>query len=353
MISYHAHGGDVYRHQNVTDFSANCNPFGTPESVKQAVARAMEQVCHYPDVKCERLREAISHYEGVPAEQIICGNGAADLIFALVLALKPKKALLPAPTFAEYEQALATVDCEMKRYVLKEDTGFFVGRDFLECITEELDIVFLCNPNNPTGVLMEQDFLEEVLFRCQKCGCILMLDECFVDFVEYPKEHTMKPFLEQNPGLFLLKAFTKRYAMAGVRLGYALCGNGPLLEKMQLVTQPWNVSVLAQEAGIAALSEKEYVERSMEAIHRERTRLLKSMGHLRYQTFASSANYIFFKGPENLYEQCLERGILIRDCSNYYGLSKGYYRIAVRLREENNRLLQVLEEIQALDSREE
>ena len=100
------------------------------------------------------------------------------MIFALVLALKPKKALLPAPTFAEYEQALATVDCEMKRYVLKEDTGFFVGGDFLECITEELDMVFLCNPNNPTGVLMEQDFLEEVLLRCQKCGCILMLDEC-------------------------------------------------------------------------------------------------------------------------------------------------------------------------------
>ena len=122
---------------------------------------------------------------------------------------------------------------------------------------------------------------------------------------------------------------------------------------MQLVTQPWNVSVLAQEAGIAALSEKEYVERSMEAIHRERTRLLESMGHLGYQTFASIDNFIFFKVPENLYEQCLERGILIRDCSNYYGLSKGYYRIAVRLREENNRLLQVLEEIQAPDSRKE
>ena len=219
MKSYHTHGGDVYRHQNVTDFSANCNPFGTPESVKEAVARAMDQVCHYPDVECERLREAISRYEETPQEQIICGNGAADLIFALVLALKPKKALLPAPTFAEYEQALEAVDCEIKRYTLKEECGFLVGREFLECITEELDMVFLCNPNNPTGVLMEQDFLQDVLRRCEKCGCILMLDECFVDFVEHPNVHTMKPYLAESENLFILKAFTKRYAMAGVRLG--------------------------------------------------------------------------------------------------------------------------------------
>lgn len=351
MISYHTHGGDVYRHQNVTDFSANCNPFGTPESVKQAVARAMEQVCHYPDVKCERLRDAISHYEGVPAEQIICGNGAADLIFALVLALKPKKALLPAPTFAEYEQALATVECGIQRYVLEESRGFSVGREFLDDITENLDMVFLCNPNNPTGVLMEQAFLREVLLRCQECGCILMLDECFVDFVEHPEAHTMKSLLEQNNSLFLLKAFTKRYAMAGVRLGYALCGNRELLENMQMVTQPWNVSILAQEAGIAALSEKEYVEHSMAVIHRERTYLLEGLGRLGYETFASSANYIFFKGPKDLQKSCLEKGILIRDCSNYYGLSKGYYRIAVRLREENDKLLRVLGEIPAAGSK--
>ena len=350
MKSYHTHGGDVYRHQNVTDFSANCNPFGTPESVKEAVARAMDQVCHYPDVECERLREAISRYEEIPQERIICGNGAADLIFALVLALKPKKALLPAPTFAEYEQALEAVDCEIKRYTLKEECGFLVGREFLECITEELDMVFLCNPNNPTGVLMEQDFLQDVLRRCEKSGCILMLDECFVDFVEHPNVHTMKPYLAESENLFILKAFTKRYAMAGVRLGYALCADRELLEKMRMVTQPWNVSILAQEAGIAALSEREYVEESMKAIHRERIWLLDGMKRLGYQTYASSANYIFLKDPKTFTGNVWKEGILIRDCSNYYGLSRGYYRIAVRLREENTKLLHVLEEIRALQA---
>lgn len=342
MTDYHIHGGDVYRHRDAVDFSANCNPFGTPGSVKKAVALAMEQVCHYPDVHCERLREAVAEYEGVNKEQVICGNGAADLIFSLVLAKKPAAALLTAPTFAEYEQALDTVDCEIRRYVLGRENGFAVGEDFLSQITEDTDMVFLCNPNNPTGVLMTEDFLERVLERCSKTGSFLMLDECFVDFVKEPEKHTMKPRLSQYENLFLLKAFTKRYAMAGVRLGYALCGNKALFTRMQQVTQPWNVSTLAQEAGIAALREREYVERSMESIRREREFLMEEMKKLGYQVFDSCANYIFFKGPLDLYESCLEKGILIRDCSNYYGLEKGYYRVAVRLRRENELLLSAL-----------
>lgn len=342
MTSYHIHGGDVYRHRDAVDFSANCNPFGTPESVKKAVALAMEQVCHYPDVYCERLKEAVAGYEGVGKEQVICGNGAADLIFSLVLAKKPAAALLVAPTFAEYEQALDTVGCEIRRYTLCRENGFVVGEDFLSCITEDTDMVFLCNPNNPTGVLMPEVFLRKVLERCSVTGSFLMLDECFVDFVEEPEKHTMKPWLSRYENLFLLKAFTKRYAMAGVRLGYALCGNRLLLERMRQVTQPWNVSTLAQEAGIAALKEREYVEQSMETIRRERKFLMEEMKKLGYEVFDSCANYIFFKGPLDLYGRCLERGVLIRDCSNYYGLEKGYYRVAVRLRRENELLLDAL-----------
>lgn len=342
MTPNHIHGGDIYRHKNAVDFSANCNPFGTPESVKKAVSEAMNQVRHYPDVRCESLKAAISAYEGVSPEQVICGNGAADLIFSLILAVKPKKALLPAPTFAEYEQALETVDCEIQRYILKEENGFTVQEDFLSHITEDTDMVFLCNPNNPTGVLMSHEFLEKVLDRCRLTGSLLVLDECFVDFVEEPEKHTMKSRLSECEKLFLLKAFTKRYAMAGVRLGYGLCSHKGLLQKMERVTQPWNVSTLAQAAGVAALSEKEYVERTMEMIHRERKFLIGQMKQMGYEVFSSCANYIFFRGPEDLYDKCLEKGILLRDCSNYYGLKKGYYRTAVRLPEENKKLLKVL-----------
>lgn len=342
-MSYHTHGGDVYRNKNVIDFSANCNPFGTPESVKKAAALAMEEVFHYPDTDCQKLREAIGAYEKIGPEWIICGNGAADLIYRLVLVTRPKQALLLAPTFAEYEQALEIVDCEVKHYELKEENGFHVEKGFVEEITEKTDMVFLCNPNNPTGILLEREFILQILKRCKEKNSILILDECFVDFVEEPEKHTMKDMLKEYPNLFLLKAFTKRYAMAGVRLGYGLSRNQKLLEQAQHCGQPWAVSTVAQKAGVVALKEEAYVKESTEYVQIQRKKMIEKLNALGYQTFDSKANYIFFKGEEDLYEKCLKKGILIRDCSNYYGLKKGYYRVAVKLQEENNKLLEVLE----------
>ena len=172
-----------------------------------------------------------------------------------------------------------------------------------------------------------------------------MLDECFEDFLEEPEKYSMKGYLKEYPRMFLLKAFTKKYAMAGIRLGYGFCGSPEILEQMKAVMQPWNVSVVAQEAGIAALKEETYVKESMAKIRKEREKLLEGMGKLGFFTFASEANYIFFKGPWNLQEKCLDKGIYIRDCSNYRGLRKGYYRVAVRTKEENQKLLEVLEQI--------
>ncbi|BFL47468.1 threonine-phosphate decarboxylase CobD [Lactonifactor longoviformis] len=341
----HIHGGDVYRHQNVIDFSANCNPLGTPDSVKRAVTESMEQVYHYPDVRCQKLRDALSAYEEVPADWIICGNGAADLIFSLVLALKPKRALLPAPTFAEYEQALESVGCQVLHAAGREEDGFAVDQALLQAIDDTIDILFLCNPNNPTGILTEPERLEQVMDACRSHGVFLVLDECFLDFVCSPGKYTQKPSLEKRTDLFILKAFTKRYAMAGIRLGYGLCSSRDLLEKMKEVTQPWNVSTLAQAAGIAALKEKEYVDRATELIHRERGFLKEKMREAGLRVYDSQANYIFFKGPENLQELCLQEGLLIRDCGNYYGLARGYYRIAVRTHEENLTLMRAFEKV--------
>ncbi len=345
MTAKHVHGGDIYRYPNVIDFSANCNPLGTPDSIKQAVLKGMDRVCYYPDVTCDRLREALSLYEKIPSEQIICGNGAADLIFSLVLAVRPQKALIPAPTFAEYEQALTVSGCVPERYYLQEQQNFVPKEDFLEKITPDMDLVIICNPNNPTGVLWEPELLQKIAEKCQVCDCMLLVDECFNDFIETPEPYSMKKFLEKYTHLFLLKAFTKRYAMAGIRLGYGLSGNQVLLEKMSQMTQPWNVSTLAQEAGIAALKEEAYVKKTMEIIHKERKYLLNALSELSLKTYDSQANYIFFRGPEDLWEKCLEKGFLIRDCSNYPGLKKGYYRIAVRLHEENEKFIQALYEI--------
>lgn len=336
------HGGDIYRHPDVIDFSVNTNPLGTPESVKRAVQESVAKIEHYPDVRCEALREAISRFEQVNMEEIFCGNGAAELFFAAVQTVWPQKALVIAPSFSEYEEALRSVGAEVEYYYLCEEDNFQIREDYVDKLSEEIDMIFLCNPNNPTGVLLERKFILEVLKRCKEKNSLFVLDECFVDFVEEPENHTIKDMLKEYPNLFLLKAFTKRYAMAGVRLGYGLSSNQRLLEKIQHCGQPWAVSTVAQKAGIAALKEEEYVKRSMAYVHAQRKKLIKNLTLLGYKTFDSKANYIFFQGEEGLYEKCLEKGILIRDCSNYYGLKKGYYRVAVKLQEENEKLLEVL-----------
>lgn len=341
-MTKHIHGGDVYKYKNCLDFSANCNPLGTPESVKKAIAESLAYISDYPQVGCTPLKEAIAEYEGTDKEYLICGNGAADLIFSLCRAKKPKKALLLAPTFAEYEQALTSVDCEIERFFLKEDDDFAVKENYMEALHSGLDMIFLCNPNNPTGILLERDFLEKVLKRCCELGIFMVVDECFLDFVDEPDSYTLKEKLREFKNLFILKAFTKRYAIAGVRLGYGMCADKETLEQMELMTQPWNVSTMAQAAGLAALKETQYVEDGRSLVFAEAEYLKREMAALGLKVFPSRANYIFFKGPENLFDTCVEKGILIRDCSNYPGLSKGYFRVAVKKHEANRKLIKTL-----------
>jgi len=338
-MKQHIHGGDIYRHQNVIDFSSNCNPLGTPPSVSEAIVKSAESIKHYPDVQCQELRCAIEAYEGIPSAQIICGNGAAELLFTLVLARKPKRALLPIPTFAEYEKALKSVSCMITYFKIEEKNDFIIGNEILNQINDELDILFLCNPNNPTGLLCPDDLLMEILKACHKHQVLFVLDECFIDFLDCPKAHTMKLFLNDFPQLFILKAFTKRYAMAGLRLGYGLSANVSLLDKMHQVTQPWNVSVPVQMAGVAALCEVQYVEAAKRLIRQERPYMMQVLKQLGLYVYDSQANYVFFGGPKDLFKWCLEERILIRDCSNYHGLSKGFFRVAVRTHQENELLL--------------
>ena len=338
----HIHGGDVYHHQGCIDFSANCNPLGTPRKVKEAIIESLDHINDYPQVGCFPLKKAIAEYEHTDFSQVICGNGAAEVIFTLCRAVSPKKALVPAPTFAEYQQALYSVGCQVKFFYLDEKKQFRLDEDFISALTPDLDILFLCNPNNPTGLLVEKEVLKKLLDRCRQLDIFMAVDECFLDFVQEPEKYTLKEYLKDYENLFLFKAFTKRYAMAGVRLGYGLCGNGKLLEKMESMCQPWNVSSMAQAAGLAALKETAYVEEGRQVTFQELDYLKKELSALGYPVYPSQANYVFFKGPEDLYEKLEKKKILIRDCSNYTGLCKGYYRVAVKNHEENRALIQAL-----------
>ena len=332
------HGGDIYDGRVELDFSANTNPFGTPEGVKTAISGALSDLHRYPDPYCRKLVSAISNFEQVPEDYILCGSGAAELIYAYASAIHPKTACEPAPTFSEYALALKGLGCTPERYVLKREQEFSLTEDFISFLEDiKPEAVFLCNPNNPTGKCIPMELLQKILRYTKSQGIHLFVDECFLDLTEGGE--SLKGYLSDNPQLFILKAFTKSYGMAGVRLGYCLCGNRETLSNMARATQPWNVSSLAQAAGVAALKEGEFLEKTRELIFKERRNLKAELEALGFWVCDSRANYLLFEGPRGLKEALLNRHIAIRSCSNYVGLSENYYRIAVRLPEENRILL--------------
>ena len=345
-MTKHIHGGDVYKYNHCLDFSANCNPLGTPQSVKQAIIDCVDDLGDYPRVGCGPLREAIASYEHTRKEYLICGNGAADLIFSLCRAQNPKKALLLAPTFAEYEQALVSMGCEIARYYLEEPVDFCVKENYLQVLQKEKpDIIFLCNPNNPTGITMHRELLEGILRSCAESGIFMVVDECFLDFTGQEEQLTLVGKLNQYPNLFILRAFTKMYAMAGVRLGFGITADTEVIEQMYQAGPPWNVSVLAGASGKAALKEDCFVKETVRYIQKEKEYLYDILDTLKIQYRKSTANYILLKADTDLKERLISEGILIRDCSNYRNLSEGYYRIAVKSHEDNRKLTAALTQI--------
>lgn len=346
------HGGDWagYRAEfgcDALDFSANVSPLGLPAGVAAAITNALPTADRYPDPLCRELRAALAGAEGVPADWILCGNGAADLIFRLALAVRPRRALLPAPTFAEYEAALQTVGCAVQRVFLREENEFAVTEKFIDAVTPETDIVFLCQPNNPTGQVTPPALVERLVRRCAECGAVLVVDECFLDFLPDRDAWTAKQLLRDAPQLIILKAFTKLYAMAGVRLGYALCGDAALLEKMRGAGQPWAVSSLAQAAGLAALQETAYAGAVRALIAEQRPRMAAGLRALGLRVMDGQANYLLFRATPDFGEKLRRRGAVVRSCANYPGLDAAWYRTAVRTAEENTRLLQIMGEILA------
>lgn len=346
------HGGDWagYRAEfgcDALDFSANVSPLGLPAGVAAAIINALPTADRYPDPLCRELRAALAGAEGVPADWILCGNGAADLIFRLALAVRPRCALLPAPTFAEYEAALQTVGCAVQRVFLREENEFAVTEEFIDAVTPETDIVFLCQPNNPTGQVTPHALVERLVRRCAECGAVLVVDECFLDFLPDRDAWTAKQLLRDAPQLIILKAFTKLYAMAGVRLGYALCGDAALLEKMRGAGQPWAVSSLAQAAGLAALQETAYAGAVRALIAEQRPRMAAGLRALGLRVMDGQANYLLFRATPDFGEKLRRRGAVVRSCANYPGLDAAWYRTAVRTAQENTRLLQIMGEILA------
>lgn len=326
-----------------------------PERVKEVLHRAVDSWMCYPDPENQELVEKISVFHQVPAAAICCGNGAADLIYRLVLLKQPIRALILAPTFSEYEQALLSVGCEIEYFYLSGDRGFVPDWGcLLKQLSPRLDMLFFCNPNNPTGIPVVKEKMKELAQACQDHDILLVVDECFCDFLDDPQCYSLLSDYGQYSQLVVIKAFTKSYAMAGLRLGYGICADNDRIRRLRCSGQPWSVSLPAQQAGAAALEERNYMVQTIRLIAGQRKLLKQELIQLGYKVYNSQANYIFFKVPgqepgSRLWKMLKDKGILIRDCSNYRGLTNGYYRIAVKTAPENQILIEALKEIRGTE----
>lgn len=336
------HGGDIYTNSVKLDISANINPAGMPEKVRQALMDASANCEAYPDPYCTELRRKIVANERVPADCILCGNGAAELIYVYAYTLpKNKPALIVSPTFCEYEQALSAAGISAEHFLLKESDDFRLTDEFLHTDFSKYSAVFLCSPNNPTGITVKP----EIIFEILQSGVRLFCDFCFLDLTDDPEKYDIPALIRTYKNLTVLRAFTKSYAMAGVRLGYAMCSDIEFLSEMSEKTQCWNVSTLAQAAGCAALDCTDWLAESVRKISAERRYLIDGLTQLGIRVYHGEANYLLLYSEGDIAEKLMARGIMLRRCSNYIGLGEGYIRIAVRTREENDLLLSELHEV--------
>ena len=328
------HGGNDLAHDVKLDLSANLNPLGMPERVRRAVLDSACDWEKYPDPECRALRVKLSESLGIRYENIVCGNGADDLIYRIVSALRPRRALILAPTFSEYRKALEEHSCEVCEHMLSSDNGFAVTERILSDI-DNVDMVFIAFPNNPTGAVIGTELLKKIAETCEKNRAYLVCDESFIDFAEDAVEVTALNALKLN--MIVLRSFTKIFAIAGLRLGYAVCGSSETAAAIKNTGQYWSVSVPAQAAGKAALDEKEYLRETVRFVANEREYLSSELSRGGFEVYPSAANYLLFRAFKSLGQLLLDEGILIRSCADYSGLDESFFRIAVRTHDENMR----------------
>ena len=343
------HGGDIYRNSIHFDFSVNLNPLGVPPEVQWVLTEAALHANKYPDILHEQLIGDTANIFGVLEDEIVYGNGASEIIMAVCHALNPRKAMLVAPCFSGYEYCITggCSKCDIVYFALKESEDFRLTEDIIEAInSEKPQIIFLTNPNNPNGLLIEKDLLEKIVSACESVGCTIVLDECFLPLTGREKELSLAYNVRKYKSLIVLRAFTKTFAIPGVRIGYAICSKKQLADKIKAHLPEWNLSIFAQMAGVECLKHMDYVADSIRTINSERKSLINGLKELGLKVYPSDANYVLFKSNKtDLAEQLLEYSILIRDCRDYPGLDAGFYRVAVKLNNENSGLLTAIENI--------
>lgn len=346
------HGGDIYTNEGMLDFSSNVNPYGPSKAVLKAAKSAILKMDQYPDPYCRDLRRVVAEKMQVEEEKLIFGNGVSDLIYNLVLAEKPKKALICEPVFSEYENALRTVDCKIQYYLCDEAHQFVLQDDFMDYLEEDLDLVVLGCPNSLTGTIIPKILLRKIMIRCEILKIRLVIDQTYLGFVENKADELFLSFgdalsksTEKYPSLVLLRSFSKMYAMPGLNVGYAFTHDAGLIGRMTKMRQPWPVSQVAQELAMIAITEETRAETCRMGIAKEAKYLAKNLEKFGIKVYPTRTNFLLVHTEMNLVELLKWYRILIRDCAGDRGLGKGYYRIAVRRHLENQQLLATLVDI--------
>lgn len=348
-IEQYGHGGDLWsaeerlgvRSADLLDFSANINPLGPPESVWQAIHDNLSTITAYPDSQARELKKALATRYQQPTSTLAVGNGAAEILYGIMRTLQPQTVGLIYPCFSEYAEAAAVVGANLQGVYAREEADFLTTREELLAACAHVDLFVAGYPNNPNGRLLPIEWLCEMAERLQERDRYLLVDEAFLDFL--PEAPTLLTRLSEFPNVILLRSMTKFYSIPGLRLGFAFASPG-LTARIERELPPWGVNSLAQAAGIAGVQDVDFEERTVEWLVAERPFLEKSLQALPgVKAYGGEVNFILFRcDTPSLQEKTGRLGVLIRSCAAYPGLGEGFYRVAVRSREENLRLLACL-----------
>lgn len=378
------HGGNIYkvfREKNIKeilDYSSNINPYGIPESLKSRIIENLEILERYPDPDYVELREKLANLNNVNLSDIILGNGATEIIFLFMKVINPKKILIVSPTFGEYERAVKAVgtsrnsidlscsgdnknienkEIEIEYFELKESDDFKLNIGNLKNeLEKKYDLLIICNPNNPTGKFLKLTQTEEILKECNKYDTKLFIDEAFIEFLADGMKESIVNTEENKKNLFVTRAFTKFFAIPGLRLGYGMYFDKELEQKISEKKEPWSVNNIAEMAGLTVLDDTEYIEKTLKWITKEKIYMYEKLNEISgIKVYETEVNFITGKIDEKLFseglnvkilrEKMLEQGILIRDASNFKFLDERFFRLAIKDRASNDRVIEAMKEI--------
>jgi len=352
------HGGNVGEiarrygidEDTILDFSASINPLGYSPALKEAIIKNIDSVLNYPDMNSVDLVSGLSRYHDIDEKHIMVGNGSTEFMYSIPLAFKPGKALIVTPAFSEYEKGLSVVGADVTYFQTDEKHKFSVDISSLcSRLGEGFDILYLCNPANPTGVLTPKAELFSLIARAQEVGVLSIVDEAFIDFVE---EESVKREILEFSHLIVLRSMTKFFGVPGLRIGYVMAAPARIA-KIKGKRIPWSVNALVQTAAVKALEDSYYVMETRDSILHERDVLRHALNGIPgFEAFEGAANFLFVSIDRSagltsteLRDRLEPEGILIRDCSNFEGLDDRYFRVAVKRHDQNKVLIEKLKGI--------